>query len=208
MERKILIEAGHRCAIPTCRATPVEIAHIDPWAKVLEHRPENLIALCPTCHTRYDRHEIDRQSMLAYKRQLQQLQNDSGHPTQPLIKSPYMISTLVIVDEHGIQVPNPFKLSEGSHNFECMATYVDGSSASYDPYWTCPLLDRRGKFILWAVLGRQRRSSVAISASMKHERYTELACWVFPPDGSERPPFNPCSAIGFDYSYFDSPTDE
>ncbi|NUW44976.1 HNH endonuclease signature motif containing protein [Nonomuraea rhodomycinica] len=94
MERMILVEAGHRCAIPTCRATPVEIAHIDPWAKVLEHKPENLIALCPTCHTRYDRGEIDRQSMLTYKRQLQRLQarsaeksvaqpSTSSRPTSP-----------------------------------------------------------------------------------------------------------------------------
>ncbi|MEV5747926.1 HNH endonuclease signature motif containing protein [Actinoallomurus sp. NPDC052308] len=74
MVRAILVEAGHRCSIPTCRATPVEIAHIDPWAKVREHKAENLIALCPTCHKRYDKGEMDRQSMLIYKQQNQQLQ--------------------------------------------------------------------------------------------------------------------------------------
>jgi len=47
LERAVLLEAGHRCAIPTCRQTPVEIVHIDPWAKVREHKFENLIALWP-----------------------------------------------------------------------------------------------------------------------------------------------------------------
>jgi hypothetical protein len=37
---------------------------------VKRHDFENLIALCPTCHTRYDKREIDRKSMLLYKAQL------------------------------------------------------------------------------------------------------------------------------------------
>ena len=59
LEREVLMEAGHRCAIPTCRQTPVEIAHIVPWEQIQEHTFDNLIALCPTCHTRYDKGEID-----------------------------------------------------------------------------------------------------------------------------------------------------
>ncbi|WP_132301905.1 HNH endonuclease signature motif containing protein [Kribbella sp. VKM Ac-2568] len=47
LQRDVLVEAGHRCAIPTCRATPTEICHIEPWAKAKAHRFENLIALCP-----------------------------------------------------------------------------------------------------------------------------------------------------------------
>jgi hypothetical protein len=70
LKRLVLVEAGHRCAIPTCRNIPVEINHIDEWAKVREHTFENLIALCPTCHARYTRGEIDRQSMLHYKANL------------------------------------------------------------------------------------------------------------------------------------------
>lgn len=70
LEREILIEAGHRCAIHTCRQTPIQLAHITPWAKCKEHRYENLIALCPTCHSRFDRGVIDRKSMIAYKARL------------------------------------------------------------------------------------------------------------------------------------------
>lgn len=70
LKRRVLIEAGHRCAIPTCRTVPVELAHIVPWAKVREHSFENIIALCPTCHTRYDNGDIDLTAMKMYKANL------------------------------------------------------------------------------------------------------------------------------------------
>lgn len=73
LRRTVLIEAGHRCAIPTCRFPTTEIAHIEPWAKVKEHKYENLIALCPNCHRRADKGEIDRRSLKIYKRILQRL---------------------------------------------------------------------------------------------------------------------------------------
>ena len=69
-KRAVLVEAGHRCAIPTCRQIPVEIAHIVPYAKTRNNSFENLIALCPTCHTRFDSGQIDRQSMRQYKANL------------------------------------------------------------------------------------------------------------------------------------------
>jgi hypothetical protein len=41
-----------------------------PYNEVQEHTFENLIALCPTCHTRYDSGDIDRISMKGYKANL------------------------------------------------------------------------------------------------------------------------------------------
>ncbi|MFJ8655139.1 HNH endonuclease [Streptomyces rochei] len=75
LRRRVLIEAGHRCAIPTCKSTPVEIAHIVPWAKVLKHEFKNLIALCPTCHARFDDSHgpIDLKAMRQYKANLNPL---------------------------------------------------------------------------------------------------------------------------------------
>ena len=67
LRRRVLVEAGHRCAIPTCRTTTTEIAHIVPWSKCREHRFENLVALCPNCHARFHKGEIDKKSMLIYK---------------------------------------------------------------------------------------------------------------------------------------------
>ena len=70
LKRRILMEAGYRCAIPTCRDPETEIVHIDPYSKVKEHRYENLIALCPTCHSRFDKKRIPRKAMVAYKKKL------------------------------------------------------------------------------------------------------------------------------------------
>ena len=70
LERAIKTEAGHRCAIPTCKLYPVEIAHIEPYSKVKKHDFSNLIALCPTDHTRFDNGDIDKMSMLIYKSNL------------------------------------------------------------------------------------------------------------------------------------------
>lgn len=79
VKRAVLVEAGHRCAIPTCRATTTEIAHIVPWAETQDNSFENLIALCPNCHTRFDqKKEIDRLSIKMYKHNLGILNNRYG----------------------------------------------------------------------------------------------------------------------------------
>ena len=67
LQRRVKVEAGHKCAIPACGNTTIELAHIEPWSKARTHEFHNLIALCPTCHTRYDKGEIDRKSMEMYK---------------------------------------------------------------------------------------------------------------------------------------------
>lgn len=72
VRRALLVEAGHRCAIPACRAHPVVIDHIDDWARVREHKFENLIVLCSNCHSRKGegRGQIDRKSLRQYKANL------------------------------------------------------------------------------------------------------------------------------------------
>jgi hypothetical protein len=67
IRRRVLVEAGHRCAIPTCRHIEVDIHHIVPWTQCQTHEYDNLIALCPNCHRRADRGEIDRKSLRLYK---------------------------------------------------------------------------------------------------------------------------------------------
>lgn len=76
LERAVRVEAGHRCAIPTCRATSgLQIHHIDDWSKVKEHSFENLVLLCAICHSRATSGEIDRRSVIAYKANLSLLVN-------------------------------------------------------------------------------------------------------------------------------------
>jgi len=71
IKRAVLVESGHRCAIPTCRASTIEIHHIEPYAKIKTHECSNLIALCPTCHTRVHSGDIDKKSIKLYKQKIQ-----------------------------------------------------------------------------------------------------------------------------------------
>jgi hypothetical protein len=66
VKRRVLVEAAHRCAIPTCRNPTTEIAHIAPDSQSHDDSFDNLIALCPDCQKK----EIDRQSIRMYKRNL------------------------------------------------------------------------------------------------------------------------------------------
>ena len=81
MRRQVLLEAGHRCAIHTCRHTQVEIHHIIAWSQCKRHEFDNLIALCPNCHALAGSGFIDRKSLYEYKRKLQ---NKIGIETLPL----------------------------------------------------------------------------------------------------------------------------
>lgn len=81
LRRRVLVEAGHRCAIHTCRyAAGVDVHHIVPWEKCQEHTYDNLIALCPNCHRRADSGEIDRKSLRIYKARLSAGVIDTGEP--------------------------------------------------------------------------------------------------------------------------------
>lgn len=88
LERAVKIEAGHRCAIPTCRYPRTEIAHIIPWHEVREHQFENLIALCPNCHDLYDKDKkIDRRSLQIYKANLSLLNHRYGEFERRLLQA-------------------------------------------------------------------------------------------------------------------------
>ncbi len=68
-KRMALAEAGHRCAIPTCRHPTTEIAHIVPESQSHDDSFKNLIALCPKCRGK----EIDTHTMGMYKHNLEVL---------------------------------------------------------------------------------------------------------------------------------------
>ncbi|SDV04797.1 HNH endonuclease [Pseudomonas mucidolens] len=98
IQRAVLIEASHQCAIPACRHSRVEIHHIIPWAKCKKHEYQNLIALCPNCHTRVHDGEIDQKSLTKYKSALVSAIRDLGdsafnHPIVEVKRRIYTIDT-------------------------------------------------------------------------------------------------------------------
>ncbi|WP_202970120.1 DUF3298 domain-containing protein [Pseudomonas silesiensis] len=70
IRRAVLVECGHRCAIPRCNQTELDIHHIVPWETCQTHEYLNLIALCPICHRRAHNGDIDRKSLMIYKENL------------------------------------------------------------------------------------------------------------------------------------------
>lgn len=66
IERALLVESGHRCAV--CgESCPLERAHIIPWNKSREHKLEDLICLCASCHERADHEDWGTQVLRLYK---------------------------------------------------------------------------------------------------------------------------------------------
>lgn len=71
VQTAVLIEAGYRCAVPTCRnILAIDIHHICEVAAGGGNDPANLIALCPTCHALYHRHTISAEAIYTYKAML------------------------------------------------------------------------------------------------------------------------------------------
>lgn len=66
----MLVEAEHRCAIPTCRQFPVHIRHINERADGGEDDVGNLIALCESCYDRVRSGYLTRRSLEQYKASL------------------------------------------------------------------------------------------------------------------------------------------
>ena len=62
VERKLYAESMGRCMNPNCQAelfrkkgNVIEKAHITPYCKTADNDYENLVILCPTCHTDFDK---------------------------------------------------------------------------------------------------------------------------------------------------------
>jgi len=142
--RAVLVEAGHRCAIPTCRSTTTEIAHIVPWAESHDHSFENLIALCPTCHTRYDqKKEIDRKSIRMYKRNLGLLNGRYGDLERRVfdVAAATGEGKFILGAGGDLQMANAAKdglvVVEASHAYGLDVTWPDGQKRNYPMTFTC-----------------------------------------------------------------------
>jgi hypothetical protein len=71
IKTQILTEAGYRCAVPTCRELLLlQLHHIYQVSEQGKDEPDNLVALCPTCHAYYHAGHISRQAIFAYKSML------------------------------------------------------------------------------------------------------------------------------------------
>jgi hypothetical protein len=71
IERKLLVESGHKCSVSRCNEShSLEIHHIN--GDPSDNRESNLIVLCPNHHALAESGKIDRKALVAYKQRLGQ----------------------------------------------------------------------------------------------------------------------------------------
>jgi HNH endonuclease len=107
--RMALVEAGHRCAIPTCRHPTTEIAHIVPESESHDDSFENLIALCPKCQKK----DNDPQSMRMYKRNLGILNSRYSDFERRLFDQIAETDRRSFIVEAGLEIPLLHAINDG-----------------------------------------------------------------------------------------------
>jgi HNH endonuclease len=116
LERELFIEAGYRCAIPTCRAvSPLTIDHIEDWAKVQEHKFENMIVLCANCHGRKGnrRGQIDRTALRQFKANLALLNSRYGEFERRVIDYFKDSQSNIVLVPGGMEILVHYLVSDG-----------------------------------------------------------------------------------------------
>jgi hypothetical protein len=100
-KRMALAEAGHRCAIPTCRHPTTEIAHIVPEPQSHDDSFKNLIALCPKCRGK----QIDAQTMSTYKHNLEILNSRYSDFERRVFDQIAETGQSTFIVEAGLEIP-------------------------------------------------------------------------------------------------------
>jgi len=65
---RVLHEGGYKCGNPVCRTfLTLDVHHLDPVSQEGKDTPDNLIALCPNCHSMHHKGHIPIESIRAWK---------------------------------------------------------------------------------------------------------------------------------------------
>ncbi len=119
IRRKVLMESGHRCAIPHCGHLDVDLHHIIPYEQCMEHASENLIALCPNCHRLCHSNKIDRKSLIQYKQRGQKIFSGEKYD----LDSPKYPNGSLEVEISNWQVQKFSELDKGHLKYEIEVEY-------------------------------------------------------------------------------------
>lgn len=107
----ILMEAGYKCANPTCRhILTLELHHI---VRVKDHgdnAPSNLLALCGNCHSLHTQGYIPESAIRTWKQLLISL-NDANRVTADLLLVLYQEERRIEAAEDASKVAPPFRFT-------------------------------------------------------------------------------------------------
>jgi hypothetical protein len=107
----VLMEAGYKCANPICRhILTLELHHIV-WVKDGgENTADNLLALCPNCHSLHTARHIPELAIRTWKQLLVSL-NDASRVTADLLLVLYHEERRIESAEDPTTVPPPFRFT-------------------------------------------------------------------------------------------------
>jgi hypothetical protein len=107
----ILMEAGYKCANPTCRhILTLELHHIV-WVKEGgDNTPSNLLALCPNCHSLHTHGHIPTTAIHTWKQLLISL-NDANRATADLLLVLYYEEKRIEAAEDTSKLDPPFRFT-------------------------------------------------------------------------------------------------
>ena len=108
----ILMEAGYKCANPTCRhILTLELHHIV-WVKEGGgSNTENLIALCPNCHSLHTYGKIPKEAIEVWKSMLVSLNNPNRATVDLLIVLYREEERLVAAETDSTEITPPFRFT-------------------------------------------------------------------------------------------------
>lgn len=80
MKRRLVAQAGNKCANPGCSNRLIELHHIREWHTYETHDEQHMIALCPACHQAVHRGSLRiNDSTVRRWKTIARVPNNSGH---------------------------------------------------------------------------------------------------------------------------------
>jgi hypothetical protein len=100
VKRALIEEAGGKCANPGCAERLLELHHIEQWHVYHTHNPDEMIALCPTCHRHAHRGEIRlTDDLIREWKKIQRIRSNRSHLyVEPSANSRLLLATFYFTD--------------------------------------------------------------------------------------------------------------
>lgn len=93
----VLHESGYKCSNPACRTIlTLDIHHLDFVSEGGPNLPENLLALCPNCHSLHHNGNIPRDSLRAWKMLLLSLNEAFDRRSIDILLALYKLGGLMV----------------------------------------------------------------------------------------------------------------
>ena len=100
----VLHECGYRCANPVCRTIlTIEIHHLEQVSDGGNSEPQNLLPLCPNCHTLHHRGVITQTSLRAWKHLLLALNQAFDTKLVDLLLTLHKLKAIVVTGDGILQ---------------------------------------------------------------------------------------------------------